>query len=79
MTGNGGGRRLHRIQQLRPGDEHHARAGDCEEHSAVSRIEVEIMAGPFNGADGDRIGHQPGFRPGLDREQSTDFAQHRNH
>jgi hypothetical protein len=37
------------------------------------------MASPFDGSDGDRVGHQPGFRPGLDREQSTDFAQHRNH
>jgi hypothetical protein len=37
------------------------------------------MASPFDRADGDRVSHQPGFRPGLDREQSTDFAQHRNH
>jgi hypothetical protein len=79
MTGNGRGRRLHRIQQFGAGDEHHAGAGDGQKHSAVSRIKVEIMASPFNGADGDRVGYQPGFRPGLDREQSTDFAQHRNH
>jgi len=79
MTGNGRGRRLHRIQQLRAGDEHHAGAGDGQKNSAVPRVEVEIMASPFDRADGDRISHQPGFSPGLDREQSTDFAQHRNH
>jgi hypothetical protein len=78
MTGDGGCR-LHRIQELRSGDEHHAGAGEGQEHSAVPRIEVEIMASPFDGADGDGVSHQPGFRPGLDREQSTDFAQHRNH
>jgi hypothetical protein len=72
-------RRLHRIQQFRAGDEHHAGAGDREEHSAVARVEIELMAGPLHGSDRDRIGHQPGFRPGFDREQSTDFAQHRNH
>jgi hypothetical protein len=79
MTGDGRRCRLHRLEQLRSGDEHHSGAGDCEEHSAVARIKVKIMASPFDGSDGDGVGHQPGFRPRLDREESTDFAQHRNH
>jgi hypothetical protein len=34
------------------------------------------MAGALNGADGDRIGHEPRFRAGLDDEKATDLFQH---
>ena len=66
------------VQQLRAGDENDARAGERQEHTARTGIKIEIMMGPFNGADGNRVGDQPRFGAGLDREKSTDFAQHRH-
>jgi len=34
------------------------------------------MLAAFDRADGDRIGHQPRFRAGLDDEKATEFLQH---
>jgi hypothetical protein len=81
MTANlhGSRRGLHRIQKLGAGDEHDARAGDRQKHSAVARIEIEIVASPLNSTRGDCVGHQPGFGTGLDREQPTNLAEHRHH
>jgi len=76
---HGSRRGRHRIQELGAGDEHDARTGDRQKHSAVARIEFEIVASPFDSTHRDCVGHQPGFGTGLDREQPTNLAQHRHH
>jgi len=70
------GRGLHRIEQFGAGDEHDARARKSEQPTAKSRILCEVMLAAFDRADGDRIGHQPRFRAGLDDEKATEFLQH---
>jgi hypothetical protein len=81
MTVNvhGSRRGLPRIQKLGASDEHDARARDRQKHSAVARIKFEIVASSLNSTRGDCVGHQPGFGTGLDREQPTNFAEHRHH
>jgi hypothetical protein len=70
--------RPHRIQELRPGDEHDTRAGQSQQDASRSGVRIEIVAGPLDRADGDGVDHQPRLGAGLDREESTDLAQHRH-
>ena len=67
--------RLHRVEQLGSGDEDDAGAGQRQQQTHRSRIEVDIVARPLNRSNGDRIGDQPRFRAGLDREQAAEVLQ----
>jgi hypothetical protein len=75
-TGNRRNGRLHAVEQLGPGDEDDAGAGQREQPAAGSWIGIEIMAPAFNRAQRDGIDHQPRFKARLDLEQATDFFQH---
>jgi hypothetical protein len=75
---HGSGSGTHRIKQLRPGDEHHASAGEGEDHAARSRIKLDVVTRTFDCADGDCIDDQPRLQARLDREESPDFVQHRH-
>jgi hypothetical protein len=69
-------RRLHRIEQLPPGNEDDASAGEGEQPAAPARIGFEVEPPAFDGAQRDGIDHQPRLQARLDREQSADLPEH---
>jgi hypothetical protein len=75
---HGSGLRTDGIKQLCPGDEHHACAGEGEDHAARPRIKLNVVTRALYRADGDCIDDQPRFRARLDRKESSDFVQHRH-
>ncbi|QIL02776.1 hypothetical protein G7078_08260 [Sphingomonas sinipercae] len=66
------------IQELAAGDEDDARAGNRQQPAAKSRIGLQVMMPALHRADRDGIDHHPRFGARLDREQSTDFLEHRH-
>ena len=62
------GLRPNRIEQFGSGDEDDAGAGQRQQKAHRSGIEIDIVPRPLHRSDGDRIGDQPRFRAGLDRE-----------
>jgi hypothetical protein len=69
-------RRFHRIQKLAAGDEHHSGAGEGEQPAAPAGVGFEIEPPAFDGAQRDRVDHQPRFEAGLDREQAANLPEH---
>jgi hypothetical protein len=73
----GGGRHwFDRIDQLGPGDERHAKAGQRQHHAGIARILVHIVKPALDRADGDRICNEQRLGPGLDREQAGEPEAH---
>jgi hypothetical protein len=69
---------LHRIEQLRAGDEDDTGAGRRKQPAAEARVLDQIMLAPLDRTDGDGIDHQPRFEARLDHKKPTDLAQHRH-
>jgi hypothetical protein len=68
--------RLDRIDQLGPGDERDAEAGESQHDPGIARILIHIMQPALDRSDGDGISHEKRLRPGLDREQAGEAMAH---
>jgi hypothetical protein len=66
--------RLDRIEQLGAGQEHDAGAGEGQHQSAIAGVDFQIVATAFDGAEGERVDHQPHLGAGLDREESGESS-----
>jgi hypothetical protein len=68
--------RLDRVDQLGPGNERHAKAGERQHHPGIARILIHIMQAALDRADGDGVRDEQRLVAGLDREQAGEAKAH---
>ena len=73
-----GGAGPNAIEQLRPGDERHAKASRRKHHTGVARVVLHVVDAALAGADGYGIGDEIRFQARLDDKQAADFAKLRH-
>jgi hypothetical protein len=71
--------RADRIEQLGPGDEHHASASQEQQPAADPRINMEVGNAAFDRAQGNRVNYQERLEPSFYREQSGQLRAHANY
>jgi hypothetical protein len=66
------------IQELGPGEEDDAGAGQRKRPPEPAGNGLEVVPSAFDGAEGDGVRHDPRLEARLDHEQPPDFLQHRH-
>ena len=66
--------RLHAVHQFRPGNERHAKTGQCEQDAAIAGIVRHVMDAALNRTNCDSVGDEKSLKTRLDCKEPADLA-----